>query len=340
MATLKQRLHRKNSSGGYDTIHMETSADLVKRANSSTTVEQSLTSHETALAKCVQVSDDSIGSILPLDADTLGGHAADYFAKAGDLGKLDGAMLYSMVEKTIYASEYVQADNSVLNALGSGRAFKTLPAINQETGEFYTTTGYVECTGGSYGYTGSKATSYDTSWAYIKTSDGYAYFVPDDDHTICYYGWSVGTSGSTYYFSTDTAHKKHSIKISGTKTVGEIRDINGNLIEIGTKIETGSYTGTGTYGSSNMNNLTFGFVPKLIFIFVSPSSAGTGDNAIIPAISLTNSYLLGGYMYGTLRNGSYSYAKIDANNVSWYDPSSESGQMNHSGWKYSYIAIG
>ena len=29
MATLKQRLHRKNSSGTYDTIHLETSADMI-----------------------------------------------------------------------------------------------------------------------------------------------------------------------------------------------------------------------------------------------------------------------------------------------------------------------
>ena len=29
MATLKQRLHRKNSSGTYDVIHLETSADLI-----------------------------------------------------------------------------------------------------------------------------------------------------------------------------------------------------------------------------------------------------------------------------------------------------------------------
>ena len=29
MATLKQRLHRKNSSGTYDTIHLETGADMI-----------------------------------------------------------------------------------------------------------------------------------------------------------------------------------------------------------------------------------------------------------------------------------------------------------------------
>lgn len=41
MATLKQRLHRKNANGTYDVIHLETQSDLVKRPNGKT-VEQSL----------------------------------------------------------------------------------------------------------------------------------------------------------------------------------------------------------------------------------------------------------------------------------------------------------
>lgn len=36
MATLKQRLHKKNSSGSYDIVHLETSASLVKMANGTT----------------------------------------------------------------------------------------------------------------------------------------------------------------------------------------------------------------------------------------------------------------------------------------------------------------
>lgn len=36
MATLKQRLNSKNVSGAYDTIHLETSSDLVKRSDGST----------------------------------------------------------------------------------------------------------------------------------------------------------------------------------------------------------------------------------------------------------------------------------------------------------------
>lgn len=41
MATLKQRLHRKNSSGTYDTVHLESSSDLILRP-SGRTVEQDL----------------------------------------------------------------------------------------------------------------------------------------------------------------------------------------------------------------------------------------------------------------------------------------------------------
>ena len=64
MATLKQRVHRMNSSGSYDTVHYETSSDLVLRP-SGRTVEQDLTDY---LPK-VQNSDTapsslSAGSIL------------------------------------------------------------------------------------------------------------------------------------------------------------------------------------------------------------------------------------------------------------------------------------
>ena len=44
MATLKQRLNRKNSSGTYDTVHLETSSEVVKRP-SGTTVESDLTNY-------------------------------------------------------------------------------------------------------------------------------------------------------------------------------------------------------------------------------------------------------------------------------------------------------
>lgn len=39
MATLKQRLHRKNASGTYDVIHYESSSDLIIRPNGNTVEE-------------------------------------------------------------------------------------------------------------------------------------------------------------------------------------------------------------------------------------------------------------------------------------------------------------
>lgn len=41
MATLRQRLHRKNDAGTYDTVHLETESSLVMRP-SGRTVEQDL----------------------------------------------------------------------------------------------------------------------------------------------------------------------------------------------------------------------------------------------------------------------------------------------------------
>lgn len=42
MATLKQRLHRKNASGTYDTVHLESESGMILRP-SGRTVEQDLT---------------------------------------------------------------------------------------------------------------------------------------------------------------------------------------------------------------------------------------------------------------------------------------------------------
>ena len=50
MPVLKFRLNRKNSSGTYDTIHYETSANIVIRADGSTTVETSLVNMDSHIA--------------------------------------------------------------------------------------------------------------------------------------------------------------------------------------------------------------------------------------------------------------------------------------------------
>ena len=49
MATLKQRLHKKNSSGTYDVVYLETSSEVVKRPDG-TTVEASLVELKTSVS--------------------------------------------------------------------------------------------------------------------------------------------------------------------------------------------------------------------------------------------------------------------------------------------------
>lgn len=103
----------------------------------------------------------------------------------------------------------------------------------------------------------------------------------------------------------------------------------------GAKIETGSYIGTGTYGSSNPSSFTFDFVPSLLIISSSDGSA----------------YLMA-FNYGNqaglmMTNGSwYAFSNNNANikftwdkTVSWYSTKSALIQLNNSGIEYVVCAF-
>lgn len=81
---------------------------------------------------------------------------------------------------------------------------------------------------------------------------------------------------------------------------------------------TGSYTGTGTFGSSSPNTLTFGFTPELVIL-------SGGD------VGLTIS--------NTSPSGGTSDAYIQGNTAKWYSTSAAK-QLNVQGKSYSYVAIG
>lgn len=105
------------------------------------------------------------------------------------------------------------------------------------------------------------------------------------------------------------------------------------------KIATGSYTGTGTYGSSNPNSLTFVFEPKFIFI----TAYATAYTNVIQAMLARGQDRL---VYSSVsNNGGSSYTNKSTltwsgNTVTWYNTNSESGQLNSSSYTYYYIAIG
>lgn len=128
---------------------------------------------------------------------------------------------------------------------------------------------------------------------------------------------------------------------------GGLYDLSDNLLLKlpGVQIETGSYTGTGTYGSSNPNSLTFGFVPKVLFFIanteVSPAQINSyGLTAKIPIYALSSDYSPVS-MQNVGNSGYYNPMKISGTTVTWYyNNNSASYQLNTSGITYYYLAIG
>lgn len=94
------------------------------------------------------------------------------------------------------------------------------------------------------------------------------------------------------------------------------------------KIETGSYVGTGKYGASNPNTLTFRFVPKFVFV----SSGGTNSSYFLWVQGCNGTS--GEY------NDHLSVVVVSGNTLSWYNTNNEISQRNIKGVTYYYIAIG
>lgn len=108
-------------------------------------------------------------------------------------------------------------------------------------------------------------------------------------------------------------------------------------------VETGRYTGTGTYGSSDPNSLTFSFKPKLFLISMDGTQLLHGNSY---SESGTFGYLWGALTesYKSISVGRFNLFNVKAVNktVYWYvDSGKDAGdQLNASGTIYNYIAIG
>ena len=109
------------------------------------------------------------------------------------------------------------------------------------------------------------------------------------------------------------------------------------------QVAVGSYTGKGTYGSSNKNTLTFDFEPKIVFIFIATGYGSMANTAYTGgAAGDTNQVFYAGasqvwvYSSGT---GSVKYT-LSGKTLTWYCDKTAYLQMNGNGTKYGYIAIG
>ena len=96
----------------------------------------------------------------------------------------------------------------------------------------------------------------------------------------------------------------------------------------GTKLVTGSYVGTGSYGASNPNTLTFASQPKLVIIFGAYTIIAPNPAQWAPTLDSSG---LDRY-YGCPLTWS-------GNQLIWWSNSAEQYQCNKAGETYHYIAL-
>ena len=102
-----------------------------------------------------------------------------------------------------------------------------------------------------------------------------------------------------------------------------------------TRIAYGSYNGTGQYGESHKNSLSFDFTPVAVFV---------------GALNDTSDTAFPGALFRGMNQGhscySYTYGQAElpltwqAQGVSWYSTSDQYHQMNARGITYYYVALG
>ena len=118
---------------------------------------------------------------------------------------------------------------------------------------------------------------------------------------------------------------------------GDLQDIGGS--DVGTRIETGSYVGTGKTGASNPCSLTFDFTPKILLMHMFGTWADSeSTHCMVFVWNITNRFYVSLYA-DKLNNVTYS-----GNTISWYNPTvnpeKAGSQLNESGKTYWYTAIG
>lgn len=119
-----------------------------------------------------------------------------------------------------------------------------------------------------------------------------------------------------------------------------------------TRVQVVSYVGTGTYGESNPNSLTFDFPPKVVMFlymhnlvqgyyqrFMSASTSyvfGERDNVICATLSTEYKQKQG---FGYVNDSQYGKISNDRKTLYWYNYNSDI-QANMSEYTYYYLALG
>ena len=131
--------------------------------------------------------------------------------------------------------------------------------------------------------------------------------------------------------------------LSGTPTVNDALGVLGTKGIFGEMV---SYTGTGTYGSSNACSATFSHEVEVIIavnIPIEHSTSGGDEHANISIVTadLTTSYVANKGFFIRLDALADSYAKKsnDGKTVYWYNTESQYNQLNASGTTYYFLGL-
>lgn len=109
----------------------------------------------------------------------------------------------------------------------------------------------------------------------------------------------------------------------------------GGAIAAAPKIAVGSYTGSGSCGTSSPRTLTFAFQPKLVIIVENSWDYLKAGTALISGQSLSAG-IGGGTNSGACLGLTVSWS---GNSVTWYGPSAEK-QLDVENCEYFYCAVG
>ena len=331
MATLKQRLHRKNASGTYDIIHLETSADLVMMSTGEN-VETAMLAHvgdknnpHDVIASQISLTEgDNVQNVISdllnrfngtgateykwrkyqyeqyLAAITGGwkSYSYQYYAASYTFSKTTG--LFTLTNPTRKEFSY---DSYTGDAIGK---YMIYGSSNVSTGIELCRVSNVKRGRRSNGYDGATG---ETIW------DEYCYITVDEIHKR-----RIVNESQIF----DTNPDAYPNGISGDWIYEYLGVNTANKIP---SIEYGTYTGNGTYGSSGPNSLTFGFYP--IFVIIVPATSPISS-------SYTTSQIL---IRGDITYSSNIDITFNDSSVTWYGRSA-AYQFNTSGVVYQYFAVG
>lgn len=329
------QLQRNADNGGWTTIYTGADAFYTDTAGAWNQVQYQVAA----------VVEGGVGSYTQSSIISVSNPAALVISGSdGNLGTLTSNVPYTVSSNTgnpISLTRTVNNAQVVTLTVESGFAYN-IPIADLPTG-----TGTIQITASVEN--GSETVTQTRTWTYYKTpinipsTGGIAQLtqngqniwpvtVPDAVEAPVYLGGNLNAAllklGQSVLRNSD----------------GSITDVFGYDVPI-CQYETGSYVGTGTYGSINQSNsLTFSFEPKIVVIFRVKGDDrapdyNTGDPRNSPL------FMINGVNGITETGGSaaahwgYNTSQWEGNIVKWYSKNA-SEQKNLSGSTYNYIAIG